>query len=300
MASINPHRQGQTYTKYGLVLVVIAFSLATARAQSSSSAPSVSKPRTDELTPATASNSESATEELAKKAQNPVADMISVPVQSNYYFNTGPSNADVSVFNLQPVIPFHLNKDWNLITRTILPVVNAPSVAPGVPSAFGLGDLNPTFFFSPAKPSKFIWGVGPTFTFPTGTSSILTNGRWMAGPAAVGLLMEKDIVAGVLINNQWSYAGWGSQNVNQMLMQPFFNYNLPEGWYLVSSPILTSNWESASGNRWTVPVGGGFGKLFRIDKQPMNVSLQAFDSVIRPAGASDWSVRFQVQLLFPQ
>lgn len=250
----------------------------------------------DELTPNTAASD---TEELAKKAQNPVADMISVPVQSNFNFNTGPSKATVDVFNLQPVIPFHITKDWNLITRTILPIVNQPSLAPGYPSAFGLGDLNPTFFFSPSKPSKFIWGFGPTMTIPTGTDSILTSGKWSAGPAAVLLTIQGPVVAGVLINNQWSFAGWGDKDVNQLLMQPFFNYNLPEGWYLTTSPIMTANWEADSNNQWTVPVGGGFGRLFRIDKQPINASLQAFDNVIHPHGAADWSLRFQVQLLFP-
>jgi len=254
------------------------------------------KPPADELTPDTGGG----TEDLAKKAQNPIANMISVPLQSNFNFNTGPSNATVDVFNLQPVIPITLNKDWNLITRTILPIINQPSVAPGISSAFGLGDTNLSFYFSPSKPSKFIWGVGPTLTFPTGTESLLTSGKYSAGPAAVMLTIQGPIVAGLLINNQWSYAGWGNQSINQLLMQPFFNYNLPDGWYLVTSPIITSNWEAGDSNRWTVPMGGGFGRLFKIDKQPVNASLQAFDNVIRPTGASDWSIRFQVQLLFPK
>ncbi|MCE0523867.1 MAG: hypothetical protein LV480_13245 [Methylacidiphilales bacterium] len=299
----NNHKTGffKIARKSPLVLawVLIGLGLPTHNTRAQSQPTAGQKTPADDLTPNTATSTDTQTEELAKKAQNPVADLISVPLQSNFNFNTGPSNATVDVFNLQPVIPFHITKDWNLITRTILPIVNQPSVAPGYPSAFGLGDLNPTFFFSPSKPSKFIWGFGPTFTLPTGTDAILTSGKWSAGPAAVFLTVQGPVVAGVLINNQWSFAGWGDKNVNQMLMQPFFNYNLPEGWYLTTSPIMTSNWEADSNDRWTVPIGGGFGRLFRIDKQPINASLQAFDNVLHPHGTSDWSLRFQVQLLFP-
>jgi len=281
-----------------LAVILASLSLQTLNVRSQSVSPTAPKPQGNELTSNTGDTAAS-TEELAKKAQNPVANMISIPLQSNFNFNTGPSNATVDVFNLQPVIPITLNKDWNLITRTIIPIINQPSIAPGYPSATGLGDINLSLYLSPSKPSKFIWGFGPTLTLPTGTDNILTSGKYSAGPAAVALLMEGHIVAGVLVNNQWSYAGWSNQPVNQLLMQPFFNYNLPEGWYLVTSPIITSNWEAGDSDRWTVPIGGGFGRLFRIDKQPINASLQAFANVVRPTGASDWSVRFQVQLLFP-
>jgi len=99
--------------------------------------------------------------ELAKKTQNPVADLISVPFQTNFNFNTGTTDATVYVLNVQPVIPFKLTEDWNLITRTVMPIINQPSLFPHMESAFGMGDINPTLFFSPAKPGAFIWGVGP-------------------------------------------------------------------------------------------------------------------------------------------
>ena len=112
---------------------------------------------------------EESAEELAKKTQNPVADLISVPFQNNFNFNTGPNDKTVWVMNVQPVIPIQLTENWNLITRRITPIINQPSLAPGIDSAFGLGDINPTFFLSPAGSNKFIWGVGPTFTLPTAT-----------------------------------------------------------------------------------------------------------------------------------
>ena len=128
--------------------------------------------------------------ELAKKTQNPVADLISVPFQSNFNFNTGTKDATVYVLNVQPVIPFHLTENWNLITRTIMPIINQPSLFPRMESAFGMGDINPTFFLSPARPGAFIWGLGPTFTFPTATDRLLASGKYSLGPAAVGLMMQ--------------------------------------------------------------------------------------------------------------
>jgi len=158
---------------------------------------------------------------LQKATQNPVADMISVPFQSNFNFGQGgegPTREQTQyILNIQPVIPFSLNEDWNLITRTIVPIINQPSLFSGMESAWGLGDINPSFFFSPAKPGEWIWGVGPTFTFPTATDETIGQKKYSAGPTAVVLTMRGKLVFGALANNQWSYAGWGDKNVNQML-----------------------------------------------------------------------------------
>ncbi|MGH7176083.1 MAG: neuromedin U, partial [Tepidisphaeraceae bacterium] len=229
-------------------------------------------------TSATAPNEKSA-EELAKMTQNPVANLISVPFQNNFNFGIGPKDATQWILNIQPVIPVTLNEEWNLITRTIMPIIYQESPADGVDSVFGLGDINPTFFFSPAKAKRFIWGIGPTVTVPTGTDSQLTSGKWSIGPAAVGLFMEGPWVVGALINQQWSFAGWGDKNVSAMLIQPFVNYNLSDGWYLTSSPILTANWEADSDDVWTVPLGAGAGKIVKFGKLPVNISLQAYYNV---------------------
>jgi len=251
---------------------------------------------------ALAAEEESETE-LAKKTQNPVADLISVPFQSNFHFNAGSKNATVYVLNVQPVIPFHLTSDWNLITRTIIPIINQPSLFPGPNaisgSAWGLGDINPSFFMSPAKPGALIWGVGPTFTLPTATDWRLGSGKFSLGPTAVALLMEGPWVVGALMNNQWSVAGWRDKDVNQMLIQPFVNYNLGNGWAVSTSPIITADWEAKSDDHWTVPVGGGVSKLFKLGKLPVNTSLQAYSNVVRPEHAPDWNLRFQVQFLLP-
>jgi hypothetical protein len=256
---------------------------------------------------------DSNTEELAKKTQNPVADLISVPFQNNFNFAVGPKHNHMAyLLNIQPVIPIKLGDDWNLITRTIMPIINLPSLAPGVNGATGLGDINPTFFLSPAKPGKLIWGLGPTFTLPTATDSQLGAGKWSMGPAGVALLMEGHWVLGALMNNQWSVGGWGDKSVSQFLLQPFINYNFPDGWYLSSTPIITANWKAdKAGDVWTAPLGGGVGKLFRlgqvlplegdaIAKLPINTQLQIFGNVARPEAAAKWQLRFQFQFLFPK
>src|SRR5271165_3650988 len=244
---------------------------------------------------------ESKTEELAKEPQNPVANLISVPFQNNFNFGIGPNDATQWVLNVQPVIPITLNKDWNLITRTIMPIINQPSPGPGIESAFGLGDINPTVFLSPKNSGKLLWGFGPTMTFPTATEPLLGNGKWSAGPSLVVLTTPGHWVIGALANNQWSFAGWGNKSVDALLVQPFVNYNFPHGWYVTSAPIITANWSAASNERWTVPIGGGVGKIIKIDKLPINTSLQAFRNVVTPnRGGADWQLRFQVQFLFPK
>lgn len=245
--------------------------------------------------------SSTSAEELAKKTQNPVADLISVPLQNNFNFNTGTNNDLQYILNVQPVIPITINEEWNLITRTIVPIICQPSLGPGLDSAAGLGDIQLQLFLSPKKASKFIWGVGPVFQFDTATDDVLGQGKWCAGPTGVALFMEGPWVVGVLANNIWSFAGDDDrEDVNQMLVQPFVNYNFKGGWYLTFSPIMTANWEADSDDRWTVPLGGGAGKILHFGKLPVNTSLQAYYNVEHPDEAAEWQLRFQVQFLFPK
>ena len=240
--------------------------------------------------------------DLAKKTQNPVADMISVPFQNNFNFNYGPNNDLQYVLNLQPVIPIHLDKEWNLVTRTIIPVINQPWPE----SKFGLGDLNTTLFLSPAKllpvaEGGLFWGVGPILQFPTATNDILGSGKWAAGPSAVVGYLGKTWVLGALANNMWSFAGEDERPyVNLMTVQPFINYNLPDAWYLSFSPIITANWSAKHSQQWTVPLGGAVGKIFRIGKLPFNAQLGAYYNVVRPDDIGpEYSIRAQIALLLP-
>ena len=240
------------------------------------------------------------TEALAKASQNPVADMISLPFQNNLTFPTGPNDNAQWVLNVQPVIPINLTEDLNLITRTILPVVNAPSPASGVSSDFGIGNLQFTGFFSPAESDGPIWGIGPVLQFPTASSARLGSDKWTAGPSGVLLSMNGPWVVGALVQNVWSYAGPSdAADVNAFLFQPFLNYNMPKGWYLTASPVLTADWEANADDRWTIPLGGGIGRIMRIGSQPVNMQLQGFYNVVRPDAVGEWTIRFQIQLLFP-
>jgi len=237
--------------------------------------------------------------DLAKAAQNPVGDLISLPFQNNMNFDVGPAERTQDVLNIQPVWPITLSKNWNLITRTILPVISQP--APGPDRTTGLGDLNFTGFISPKIPGKVIWGVGPAFIFPTATDDVLGTGKWSAGPSVVVLTMPGQWVIGGLISNVWSVAGDDDRGkVNSFLAQYFINYNYPSRWYLTSAPIITANWEADSGEQWTVPFGGGFGKVFSIGRQPININTQVFYNVEKPTFGADWQWRFQLQFLFPK
>jgi hypothetical protein len=239
--------------------------------------------------------------ELAKQVQNPIAKLISVPFQNNFNFGIGANHVTEWVMNFQPVIPIRLSEDWNVITRTILPTIHMPSPAPGIRSAFGLGDLNPTGFISPATKGKFVWGVGPSMTFPTATDPLLGSGMFSAGPGVVGVLKTGPWVIGMLGNNQWSYAGWRGSPVNALLLQPLLSYNFKYGWYLNVSPILTANWEASHDNVWTVPIGGGVGKVQRLGKLPVNIRLAAYYNVLTPKDmGADWQFRFEFAFLFPE
>src|SRR5271157_1005507 len=240
-------------------------------------------------------------EALAKAAQNPVASLISVPLQNNTAFGTGSYDRTQNVLNVQPVIPVSISEDWNLIVRVIQPIVWQPNANQNSQGWFGFGDMNPTFFFSPAKPHKLIWGVGPTFVIPTATADQLGQGKLSIGPGVVLLTTPGHWVIGTLINNVWSVAGSGSRPpVNQMLLQWFVNYNMKKGWYLATSPIVTADWRASSGNQWTVPMGGGVGRIMKLGFQPVNLLAQLYGNTVHPAGASSWGMRLQIQFLFPK
>lgn len=239
--------------------------------------------------------------DLAKQAQNPVANLISLPLQNNTNFSIGPDDETQNILNIQPVWPVSINDDWNLITRTILPVVSQPNILTGGDGRInGLGDTTFTGFFSPKDSGKLIWGAGPVFLIPTATDDALGSDKWGAGASVVLLTMPGKWVVGSLFSNVWSFAGSGDQDVNLFTWQYFINYNLPNKWYLTSAPIITANWEADSDNTWTVPFGGGIGKIFNIGKQPMNGQISAYYNVEKPEFGPDWQLRVQLQFLFPK
>jgi hypothetical protein len=242
-------------------------------------------------------------EELAKLAQNPVGNLISVPFQNNTNLNYGPEKETQNILNIQPVIPISVDENWNVITRTIVPIIHMPRLGPNVGSQDGLGDTQFTAFLSPAEPGHWIWGVGPILQLPTNNNKELGNDNWGAGPSFVVLHLEKGSpwVYGILVNNVWSLTDDKSGgSYNNGLAQPFVNYNFPGGFYLTSAPIITANWKADSEDVWTVPLGGGVGKIFHIGKLPVNSQLSAYYNVEKPQFGPDWQIRAQVQLMFPK
>jgi hypothetical protein len=243
---------------------------------------------------------DSADSDLAKQSQNPISTLISLPFENISSFNNGPEDAYFNTLLIKPVLPVSLSENWNLINRGIIPLVYQEEFIEDIGSKFGLGDITYQGFLSPAKAGFFTWGVGPTVSFPTGADRMTTD-KWSAGPAVVGLVMPGNWVVGALAFNIWSFAGDDdARNVNQFSFQYFINYNLPRGWYLSTSPTITANWKADSDNRWTIPFGGGFGKVFNIGRQPVNASLKAYYNVERPDDASNWNISAQFTLLFPK
>lgn len=261
-----------------------------------------------DATPAAATNSDA----LRNAAQNPIASLISVPIQNIDNFNIGPANRTQNVLNIQPVIPLSLSTNWNLVVRWIMPIIYqpipVPQPAPGAPvqttGVNGLGDMNPSFFLVPKKTGKIIWGIGPTLVLPTATNTtFLGQGKLSMGPSVVVLVQPPHFTIGFLTNNYWSVAGHSNNDkpaVNQFLLQWFVNYNMKKGWYLTTAPIITANWRANDSNVWTVPFGGGVGRIMKMGFQPVNISAQFYGNAVHPPGASPWNFKVQIALLFPK
>jgi hypothetical protein len=252
---------------------------------------------------ATSAHAEMSAEELAKIAQNPVGNLISLPFQNTTNLNFGPEKVTQNILNIQPVIPISISDDWNVITRTILPVIWQPALGPDDGALSGLGDLQFTAFLSPAKPGEWIWGAGPIVQAPTQSNSKLGNDNWGLGPSFVVLHLDKGSpwVYGVLVNNVWSLtSNKQGGSYSNGLIQPFVNYNFEGGTYLTSAPIATVNWKAEGSQQWTVPIGGGVGKIFHIGKLPVNTQISAYYNVVKPDFGANWQIRAQIQLMFPK
>ena len=248
-------------------------------------------------------------ENLAKAAQNPIADMISVPFQNNANFNVEPFDRTQDVLNIEPVVPLHLSDDWIVISRTIIPLISQPNPLFDE-SEYGIGDTAQSLLLSPVNSGikDFSWALGPILSVPSASNLITGLGKVLLGPEAVVIYTPGHWVMGAVVSNSWSVGGDPLRDsVNFFNAQPFLNYNIPNGhgWYLTSSPIITADWNAPSEKRWTVPIGGGVGRVFKVGGQAFNVQAQAFDNVVRAGPGSistpgDWQFRFEMSLLFPE
>ncbi len=245
---------------------------------------------------------------IIKTSQNPVGNIAIIPFQNNFNYGVGPYTRFQYNLNIQPVVPFMLSTDMTLIARTIIPIINQPSFAPppicaspyGCGSTFGLSDIQEQLFFAPkTKPGGLIWGAGPIFQFPTATPGVLGAGKWAAGPNVVGLIMPGHIVAGILASQLWSVAGQVNRpDISAALFQLFFNYNLKGGWAISTAPIITANWTAAQ-NKWSVPVGGGVARTFKLGDQLMSLSALYYTYVTRPFTTPQTNLKVVWSLLYP-
>jgi hypothetical protein len=241
---------------------------------------------------------EQSEDQLRSAVQNPLADLISVPFQNNTDFGIGDHDRTKNTLNIQPVYPVGLGS-WLLVNRVILPVVYQPDLADDSGGEWGLGDTTWSFFFAP--PSKGVtWGFGPVALIPTSTKDETGAGEWGLGATAVALWQSPKWTVGALATNVWSINADEGNDVNLFTLQYFINRNLANAWYLTVAPINTANWEAPEGEEWTVPLGGGVGKIFRIGRLPVNGLAAAYYNVEKPEGAADWQLRLQLSLLFPK
>ncbi|MFS8115212.1 transporter [Rhizobium jaguaris] len=246
-------------------------------------------------------HAQEANSDLAKKLSNPVASLISVPFQFNYDRGFGPNNGNRETLNIQPVIPFSINENWNVISRTILPVIWQDNIAGPSGSQFGLGDITQSFFFSPKEPTAggIIWGAGPAFLIPTATDDLLGSGKFGLGPTAVVLKQEGPWTVGALANHIWSVAGEANRpDVSSTFLQPFVSYTTSDAWTFTLNTESTYDWK---GEQWSVPINFQVAKLVKFGKQPVSFQAGARYWAAAPDnGPEGWGFRVAMTFLFPK
>jgi hypothetical protein len=241
-------------------------------------------------------------EELAKKLSNPVSAMISVPLQYNYDHDFGPNRDGwKSVLNVQPVVPITLNQDWNIISRTILPVVfEQKNIAPGS-SQSGIGDITQSLFFSPKQPTAggLIWGAGPVFLLPTGSDDHLSARKWGIGPTIVALKQDGPLTVGVLANHIWSVAGESSRaDISSTFIQPFLAHTTKDAWTYGLNLESTYDWKA---EQWSVPINLTVAKLLKLGGLPVSLTAGVRYWADGPdSGPHGWGLRLVVTFLLPR
>ena len=258
---------------------------------------------------ATAAPSAGSGNAQANQAQNPLTPLYSIINENDTNFAVGPLHGTQNVLLVEPVVPIKLTPDFNLVTRWITPVIREPALAPSIGTEFGLGNIEPQFFFTPAhKGDGFVWSLGPALWLPTATNKTLGINKFGGGPTAVALEVQGPWLYGVLVNNVWAGSHGSSatgQRINQMTLEPFFFYNLPAGgWYICSLPIITSDWTVSADHRWTVPLGGGFGRVIPVDHLLMNLRFEAFyNGALGHAegitNVGNWTAQFTLHFILP-
>ena len=240
---------------------------------------------------------------LTREAKNPFADLINLQFFYDATLGVAPANNTQQMLTIQPLIPFHLNSDWIVVTRTILPLIAQPAAAPGQGWIRGPGDTQFAALLSPARVGSLDWGIGSVFQLPTATNNALGQGKWGAGPAAGLQWSGTQWTFGALILNIWSLAGDANRPaVDQMQLQPTINYTFRDhpNRYLSFSPTITANWEARGDERWTVPISLGVGQLLKFGHQSVNLQATTYYNVVAPPDSAHWTLELLVQFLFPE
>ena len=238
--------------------------------------------------------------DLAQDLTNPVADIVTIPIQMNYDQSIGLTDDGWKLqTNVQPVVPFQVAENWNMISRTILPITYQDKIVPGEGSQFGLGDATLSLFFSPLTSGSVTWGVGPMFLFPTATDSLLGAEKWGAGPSAILLTMRGPWTLGAMSNHIWSFAGDSNRSdINNSFIQPFMAYTWPSAWTLSLQSEATYNWET---EQWAVPVNAAVAKLVTLGRLPVSLQAGAGYWLEAPDSAAEgWRFRFQANFVLPR
>ena len=230
-----------------------------------------------------------------REVENPFTHLVNFPIQFNTHRNTGPNDEQMNVLNIKPQIPFILSDDWYVLTKTDIPITTKGTNN----RDHGLGDITFTTWFSPINNKHWAWGAGPAINFPTATDTSLGTDKWSVGPSVAAGYIDETWFIGGSFTNIWSVGGEGDKEVNFTNILPVVSYKINPKYFLVSSPVITSNWR-LDGETWTVPVGGGFGRLVKFDRHIVSLQFQSFYNVIHPDHEAEWSTRFQIQYFFPK
>ena len=246
------------------------------------------------------------------QAQNPLTPLWGVINENYTNFSMGPLHKTQNVLVVEPVLPLKLTPDWNLVTRWNTPITSMPRLVeplgpfPGIGPEFGLSNMQPQFFFTPAHPGSFTFAVGPSLWLPTATDKTLGINKWGGGPVVVALTTQGPLLAGFLAQNIWagSQSSLPGKHVNALTIMPFVFYNFPGGWFVTYRPQITADWTVDAHNRWTVPIGGGFGRVFPVGDMVMDIHVQGFYNGLTPPAAGmtnvgKWTALLVVHFLLP-
>lgn len=235
--------------------------------------------------------------ELAKASQNPVSDLVRVPLLFNFYSGDGRGDRSLFVLEIEPIIPMQVYEGWNVIARPTIPVLDVPD-DDGDGDA-GLGDLVVELLAAPSPGSAFMWGVGPVFSFPTSTLDATATGSWGLGPAGAAVYAAGPWVVGARASQIWTIVDYGDdREVELLTIEPFVHFNFGKGWAVATAPTITANWDAE--DEWTVPLGGGVTWTTKIGRQAMNLGVHYYYNIERPELAGKNQLRFEISFLFPR